>query len=219
MLKALADNRDPMSVAGRLRRKRFALFESLLRAVPTPLRILDVGGTQSFWEVMAFTAGERVEVTILNTTRPAVSLPHFTGVAGDARALQFADQSFDVVFSNSVIEHVGSYEDQRRMAGEVRRVGSRYFLQTPNRYFPIEPHFLFPYYQFLPVVTRVWLLQHFSLGWRGKTPDAQKARASVDSVHLLSKRELVGLFPEASLFEERVMGLTKSFVVYAGWPR
>jgi hypothetical protein len=207
-----------MSVAGRLRRKRFALFESLLREVPTPLRILDVGGTQSFWEVMGFSAGERVQVTLLNVIPPPVSLPHFTGVAGDARALQFADQSFDVVFSNSVIEHVGSYDDQRRMAGEVRRVGARYFLQTPNRYFPIEPHFLFPYYQFLPVVARVWLLQHFSLGWRGKTPDARAARASVESIRLLSKGELVKLFPEASLFKERVMGLTKSFVVYAGWP-
>lgn len=103
------------------------------------------------------------------------------------------------------------------MAREVKRVGARYFLQTPNRHFPIEPHFLFPYFQFLPVPARVWLLQHFRLGWRSRIRDAGKARASVESVRLLSKAELIALFPDASLFEEKMVGLTKSFVVYAGW--
>jgi hypothetical protein len=217
MLQTLADNRDPASLAGRLRRKRFALFESLLSRVPKPLRILDVGGTQKFWEVMGFAGTERVEVTILNLTPPPISLPNFIGVTGDARDLQFDDASFDIVFSNSVIEHVGGYLDQCRMAREVKRVGARYFLQTPNRYFPIEPHFLFPGFQFLPVPARTWLLQHFSLGWRRRVVDRQGARASVDSIRLLSRSELTALFPEASLFQEKLLGLTKSFVVYAGW--
>jgi hypothetical protein len=217
MLRALADNRDPRSLAGRLRRQRFTLFESLISRVPRPLRILDVGGTQQFWQVMGFAGAERIEVTILNLTPEPVSLPNFIGVTGDARDLHFGDASFDVVFSNSVIEHVGGYHDQCRMAREVKRVGARYFLQTPNRYFPIEPHFLLPCFQFLPVPARVWLLQHFSLGWRSRTRDAKEARASVESVRLLSKAELMALFPEATLFKERVMGLTKSFVVYAGW--
>lgn len=217
MLRILADNRDPRSLAAHLRRKRFAFFESLVSRVPKPLRILDVGGTQRFWEVMGFAGAERMEITILNLTLQPVSLPNFTGVVGDARDLQFADSSFDVVFSNSVIEHVGSYQDQCRMAREVKRVGTRYFLQTPNRYFPIEPHFLFPYFQFLPVPVRVWLLQHFTLGWRSRTPDGVEAKALVESIRLLSKAELLALFPEACLFQERLMGLTKSFVVYAGW--
>lgn len=217
MLRALADNRNPTSLAARIRRKRFTLFESLISHVPKPLRILDVGGTQKFWEVMGFPGAERIEITILNVATQPVSLPNFTAVAGDARDLQFADASFDVVFSNSVIEHVGGHEDQCRMAREVKRVGARYFLQTPNRHFPIEPHFLFPYFQFLPVPARVWLLQHFRLGWRSRIRDAGKARASVESVRLLSKAELIALFPDASLFEEKMVGLTKSFVVYAGW--
>jgi hypothetical protein len=103
------------------------------------------------------------------------------------------------------------------MAREVKRVGMRYFVQTPNKYFPIEPHFLFPCFQFLPVPVRTWLLQHFHLGWRGRVADPQAARASVNSVRLLTRAELTDLFPEASLFEEKLLGLTKSFVVYAGW--
>ncbi len=217
MLKELADNRKAESLAGRLRRRRFVLFQKLLREVRTPARILDVGGTQGFWEVMGFPAEREAEITILNITPPDVHLPHFIAVAGDARALDFPDHTFDVVFSNSVIEHVGSYDDQRRMAQEIRRVGARYFVQTPNRYFPMEPHFLFPGFQFFPLQVQVWLLQHFSLGWRGKIPDFQAAKRSIESIRLLSKAEVMELFPDAALYQERVAGLTKSFVAYGGW--
>jgi hypothetical protein len=64
---------------------------------------------------------------------------------------------------------------------------------------------------------RVWLLQHFDLGWFAKTPDRQKAREIVESIRLLDKSELVSLFPAASIYEEKVIGLTKSFVAYRGW--
>ena len=127
------------------------------------------------------------------------------------------DASFDVVFSNSVIEHVGTYQDQIQMAKEVRRVGKRYFVQTPNKYFPLEPHFLFPLFQFLPINIRVLLLQNFKLGWFSKTPDKVKAREIVESIRLLDKREFISLFPNAELYEEKIFGMTKSFVVYGGW--
>ena len=116
-----------------------------------------------------------------------------------------------------MIEHVGTYQDQLQMAQEVRRVGKRYFIQTPNKYFPLEPHFLFPLFQFFPIKLRVLLMQNFSLGWFAKTPDAAKAREIVESIRLLSKREFVALFPKASIYEEKVFGLTKSFVAYGGW--
>jgi len=182
------------------------------------MRILDVGGTQNFWEMMEFLPGDDCHITLLNLEAPLVSLPHFQSMAGDAREMpQFADREFDVVFSNSVIEHVGGYDDQRRMAAEIKRVGQRYFLQTPNKYFPVEPHFLIPLFHFLPARTRIWLLTHFSLGRIGRISDREMARRRVEGIRLLSKREVVQLFPEASLYEERVYGLAKSFVVYAGW--
>lgn len=159
----------------------------------------------------------QVFVTLLNLTEENVSLPNITSVAGDARETDFENGSYDIVFSNSVIEHVGGDSDQRKMADEVRRVGKRYFVQTPNKYFPLEPHFLFPFYQFLPVIVRVQLLRNFNLGWFPKTPDPVKAREIVEGIRLLSKSDFQKLFPTASLYEEKVFVMTKSFVAYEGW--
>ena len=217
MLKRIADNRDQGSLAVQFRRKRFAFFQSLLSHLERPVRILDVGGTETYWKMMELNTGDQVFISLLNLSQNEVSLPNVTSIAGDARAIKAKDASFDVVFSNSVIEHVGIYQDQIQMAKEVRRVGKRYFVQTPNKYFPLEPHFLFPLFQFLPINIRVLLLQNFRLGWFSKTPDKAKAREIVESIRLLDKREFISLFPNAELYEEKIFGMAKSFVAYGGW--
>jgi hypothetical protein len=218
LFKKIADMREADSLITRLRRRRFVLFRSLIDRLPRPVRLLDVGGTQFFWEMMGFKGGEGLEITMLNLT-PGWTRPGFRSVVGDARDMpQFADQEFDVVFSNSVIEHVGEPDAQRRMASEIKRVGKRYFVQTPNRNFPLEPHFFFPGFQFLPLAARTWLLRHFNLGWYQKIPDYNAARHEVETIRLLSRRDVTRLFPEGTLHEERFAGLTVSFVVYAGWP-
>jgi len=101
------------------------------------------------------------------------------------------------------------------MANEVARIGKQYYIQTPNRYFPIEPHFVFPFFQFLPISIRVWLVQNFKLGWFPKIPDYQKALLEVTSIRLLTKSEVQVLFPDAEIFEEKYFGLTKSFVAHS----
>ena len=218
LFKKIADNREDDSYATAMRRKRFGFFLDLLAGVPRPLTILDVGGTQGFWERMAFIDESGVSITVLNLEPQPVRHAGFTSIIGDATDLSlFADDAFDVVFSNSVIEHVGDTAKQRRMAAEVERVGRRYFVQTPNYYFPIEPHYLFPGFQWLPLRARAWLLHHFDLGWTKRKSTKAEARQSVASVRLLRKRQLLALFPQAKLFEEQVAGLTKSFVVYGGW--
>lgn len=215
LFKRIADNREDDSLATSMRRKRFGMFLELLESVPRPLRILDVGGTQGFWERMAFVDQPEVSIVVLNITPQPVKFDHFSSVIGDATDLSpFHDQSFDVIFSNSVIEHVGGVEQQTRMAREIERVGQRYFVQTPNYYFPIEPHYLFPGFQWLPLEARAWLLNHFDLGWQKRSPTMEQARQSVGSVRLLRKNEFVALFPRANLHEEKVFGLTKSFVAY-----
>jgi len=80
-----------------------------------------------------------------------------------------------------------------------------------------EPHFLVPFFQFLPIAARAWLLTRFDLGWLTRTPDRAAARAVVESVHLVDARELLRLFPEATLWRERILGMTKSLVVFGGW--
>src|SRR5207237_3594047 len=133
-----------------------------------------------------------IRVTLLNIEHQPVSSKRFISAAGDARSMpQFADNSFDVVFSNSVIEHVGDYSDQRRMADEVRRLGRRYFIQTPNKRFPLEPHFLFPFFQYLPIVVRAWFVNRFDVGWYRLSRDRGAGLAEVESSHRLTRMPLV----------------------------
>ncbi len=218
LIKSLANNSDRNSLATRMRRARFALFLELLGRLPGHVEILDIGGTQEFWSLMLPGDPGDIRVTLLNLEHQRVSSRHFVSASGDARAMpQFADRSFDVVFSNSVIEHVGSYVEQAKMAAEIRRVGKRYFVQTPNKRFPLEPHFLFPWFQYLPAAIRAGMLQRFNVGWYQRIPDAAAARAEVNSIQLLTRRRFVSLFPGAGLHVEKFAGLAKSFTVFDGW--
>ncbi len=216
-LKQLADNRRADSLAARLRRQRFSLFAELLATAPRPLTILDVGGTQEYWQQVGF-ADESIHITLLNLRAAPATLPGFDSVAGDACDLsRFGDRSFDIVFSNSVIEHLGTAERQAQMAAEVQRVGRRYVVQTPNRLFPLEPHFLFPFFQFLPLSLRVFLVTHRQMGWHRRYSDRAEALRVVSSIRLITEKEMRCLFPCAKLYKERLLGLVKSFVAYGGW--
>ena len=217
VLRNAADATRSTSLSHRFRSNRFRLFRSLMETVPRPARILDVGGTAGFWRRMGF-HDEDVDIVLVNTEAPASPDGRFHFVQGDARDMsEFADGTFDVVFSNSVIEHVGDFDDQRRMAEEVRRVGRRWFVQTPNRYFPVEPHFLVPGFQFLPIEARARLLTRFDLGWIPRQPDLAAARERVQEIRLLTRSEMERLFPECRIHTERVLGLAKSFVAVGGW--
>jgi hypothetical protein len=199
-------------------RRRVAFLVQLLAAVPRPFRMLDVGGTSMFWEAVGWVGDPGVEITLLNMKQQPVHYENLRSIVGDARRMyQFQDAEFDLVFSNSVIEHVGNYDDQMKMAKEVQRVGKRYFIQTPSYYFPLEPHFFFPFFQLLPMDLRIFLLRRFSLGWYKKTPDRAKAAKAVRSVRLLRKQEVRQLFPGARIHEERFCGLVMSFIAYRGW--
>lgn len=219
LFERIADNRRSDSLAAKLRKKRAAFFEHLIETLEKPIRILDVGGTENYWQLTGLSDIDGVKIVLMNMNVLPAKLPNFVSVVGDARKLCYPDQSFDVVFSNSVIEHVGGFLDQAHMAEEIRRVGRGYFIQTPNKYFPLEPHFLFPLFQFLPISLRVWLMVNFDLGWFSKTKDRIKARQIVKSIQLLGRSEFARLFPEASLYEEKFFGLTKSLIVYGGWDK
>ena len=136
-----------MKVDGnRFRQKRFAMFLALLdrsRRGEGPVRVLDIGGTISYWRALEpMWCARHLDVTIVNIVE---SEPSDEGILhirlGDARSLDYADNSFDVIHSNSVIEHVGHWLDMIAMAREVRRIAPHYYLQTPNFWFPIEPHY------------------------------------------------------------------------------
>jgi hypothetical protein len=218
LIRTLADNSDAASLANRMRRARFAFFLLLLQKLDSHATILDVGGTQDFWDRMTGSLPSGCRVTLLNTAQQRATSPDFVSAVGDARSMpQYPDRSFDVAFSNSVIEHVGDYEQQQRMAREMMRVGKRYFVQTPNKRFPLEPHFLVPWFQYLPSELRARLVNRFDIGWYRRIPDLDAARAEVDSIQLLTRRRFEALFPGARLYTERFAGLQKSFIAYGGW--
>jgi 2-polyprenyl-3-methyl-5-hydroxy-6-metoxy-1,4-benzoquinol methylase len=209
-----ANNGNQQSMAHQFRFKRFLFFRSLLDRLPRPVSILDIGGTQDYWNMMNF-ADSGVKITLLNLEAQPVSGDSFESVKGDATDLSaYGDQSFDIVYSNSVIEHLFNREAQQKMANEVKRVGKNYFIQTPNYYFPIEPHWVFPFFQFLPVNGRIWMTRNFNLGHIGRITDPEEASKQVKEVQLLTRRQLQDFFPAAAMYEERFLGLTKSLVAY-----
>ena len=192
------------------RRKRMRWFLARLAVAPAE-RLLDVGGYPWCW---AETAPAN-PITLLNLGYPpglAAAEPRFTYVTGDACALPFADGEFDVVFSNSVIEHVGTWERQRRFAAEARRTGRKLWIQTPARGFFIEPHLVAPFIHWLPVRWQRRLIRNFTpWGWSTR-PSAAGVDAFLAEVRLLTRAEMRQLFPDCEILEERFLGLTKSYI-------
>jgi 2-polyprenyl-3-methyl-5-hydroxy-6-metoxy-1,4-benzoquinol methylase len=217
ILRTLVDIESDTSLITKQRLRRIALFKERISSIKKPLKILDVGGTELFWEKMGFAGDDNYSITILNLSSIETHFSNLRSVIGDARDMhEFRDGEFDIVFSNSVIEHVGDYADQRQMAKEVQRVGKRYFLQTPNFFFLLEPHFLFPFFQFFPLGLKVFLLRHFNLGWYEKVKDREEAIQIAKSIRLLKRSELLELFPGASIHGEKIFWLTNAFIVYKG---
>ena len=212
-LQKYADNTKKDSIVNKWRRKRFAVFYELIRDIPKPVKILDAGGTENFWVQMDVDSCE-MDITLLNTESISTTLSNIKYIKGDARDLsRFGDNEFDVVFSNSVIEHVGGFDEQKKMADEITRTGKRFYVQTPNYYFPVEPHFLFPLFQFLPRRIQRFLVMNFRMGWFEKCSTKKHADEVIDSIHLLNKKQVRKLFPEGEIVKERLLGLTKSFLI------
>ena len=205
-----------------MRSRRFRAFERLTAGLDfspeRPLTILDVGGTESFWEQRGWADRDDVAITLLNLEAEETTHPCLTAVAGDATALTYGDASFDVVHSNSVIEHLFTHENQQKMAAEIRRVGRCYWVQTPNHWFPVEPHFRTIGWQYLPVAARVKICMMRKGVGRFDVKNEAEARAAVEEIRLLSGREVRRLFPDARVLRERYLGLTKSFVAIRGFP-
>lgn len=206
-----------MQVNGnRFRNARFKLFVELAKLIKPPdrpLKVFDVGGTPDYWEALKPALGNlQLEITIANIDddQPIVG---YTKIKSDARSMSgLIDNSFDIIHSNSVIEHVGEYTAQAAMAAEIRRLAPHYFVQTPNFGFPIEPHFRMPFFHWLPETVRAsMLLRSKKIGFRG-AETLEKAMALVQEIHLLTDRHMANLFPDAEIRRERVGPVVKSLI-------
>ncbi|MCA9278743.1 MAG: class I SAM-dependent methyltransferase [Phycisphaeraceae bacterium] len=219
VLQQLADVESSDSFSNRMRSARFEKFLGLASTLPKPIRILDIGGTNRFWEMRKIAGNDDFQITLLNLQAEQQKHSNITPSAGDATHMpEYEDNSFDVAFSNSVIEHLFTYENQQKMAMEVQRVAKCYWVQTPNFWFPIEPHFHVPGWQWMPKSIRIALLRRFRCGWRGPCKNRDEAKALVDEVRLMQKNEIVSCFSNGTVWAEKFYGLTKSWVAYGGFP-
>jgi hypothetical protein len=199
------------SVSSRARSRRWQLFAQRFPDL-AEIRVLDLGGTVQPW--VAAPVQPR-SVVVVNLDRQASSPPWITAVVGDACALprSVAEMDFDLVYSNSVIEHVGGHLQRQAFADTVAGAADLHWVQTPYRYFPVEPHWVFPLLQFLPVAARAQVARRWRLGHRHVPREARReAVASVLGVELLSRVEMSYYFPASDLVVERYGGLVKSLI-------
>jgi hypothetical protein len=220
LARALTDQGNPKSLVRRLRAKRLgpllAMVETVFREQGA-VRIIDVGGTEAYWDVLprGFLEKHNVAVTIVNLPGSLSPREHrlFSFVAADGCELSlFEDKSFDVGFSHSVVEHVGDWSRMVRFANELQRVARRLIVQTPSFWFPVEPHFMTPFFHWLPRPLRVHLVLHFSLGHFTRASTVDEAVRIVENARMLDRAMFQALFKEATILTERVLGFPKSFI-------
>ena len=218
LIYALQDPANPNSLAMRFRRARARRIVDLIAdtaAANGACRILDLGGEPAYWGLFdrAFLERSRVHVTLVNPQAFSVDDPMFTAVTGDACDLpQWGDNSFDLVHSNSVVEHVGDWPRMEAFAREVRRLAPRYYVQTPYFWFPVEPHFSAPFFHWRSEQSRARSLMKRRHGFAERAPDMGQAMRDVQHARLLDKTQFRYLFPDAAHIDERVAGLTKSLI-------
>jgi hypothetical protein len=200
----------PDSFGARYRARRWAWLNAAFPDL-RQMSVVDLGGTAGAW-LQAPVRPARVH--LLNLETPPADLPGWMD-SDLADACELPDSvlrgPYDLVVSNSVLEHVGGHERRQRFADAVHRLADLHWVQTPYRYFPVEPHWLFPGFQFLPVAGRTVVARHWPLV---HTPPADRAAAlrAALGVELVSRTELAYYFPESEIRSERMAGLVKSLI-------
>jgi hypothetical protein len=218
--KVFANYDSQNSIGSKLRAKRVAPLLAMIESAFKQhgcVNIIDIGGTQAYWGIvpLAYLEAHKVNITIVNL--PGMNRPndhgpfHFKDGNG-CSLVDFADKSFHVAHSNSVVEHVGDWDRMVAFSQEVKRVSSKYFVQTPNFWFPVEPHCMTPFFAWLPKPLRIWLVMHFQLGHWAKASTVDEAVRTVESARLLNHKMFCALFPDAEVKTERFLGLPKSFI-------
>ncbi len=196
------------------RSRRMQHFSKLCKA-HSGLRVLDVGGNPAIWLLLPEL--DRPHVIYLNMPRAAEPGDDRRNlVFANGTRLPFPDQSFDLVFSNSVIEHVGGFHAQQQLAAEIARVGRNYWVQTPNRYFPVEQHLMTPFVHWLPKSIQSWLVRNATVWAFVTNAEPQERQFYLEhflrDVRLLDCASMKELFPGATIHRERFLGWTKSLI-------
>lgn len=178
-------------------------------------RMLDIGGFPGFWTRHEPVAGGIDCLNVQKTEWDEATCPEHAirTLKGNGCALETEDASYDIVFSNSVIEHVGTWDDQQAFAREARRAGKKLWVQTPAYECPVEPHYVGLYIHHLPDSWQKALVRWVTLwGWLHR-PTQEQVDHEVNSIRLLTRKEMEELFPDCEILTERLLGVfPKSYI-------
>lgn len=211
----------------RFRARRFRTIERIISELlegREEIRILDIGGRGVYWDALPMHLRKRVDITVLNfaselrafsSSSQDLRINHVVGDACDMP--QYGDGAFDLAHSNSVIEHVGSLGNMARFSRELQRVGRIHYVQTPNFWFPIDPHYAVPLIHWLPDQTRLWLHTRITIGYAPKC-SFEDALMRIDHTRMIGRRMMATLFPASKLVNERFFGLVKSITAIGECP-
>ena len=216
----LSDYDSQESIGTKLRARRIAPLLEIMDEISAEhgsVNIIDIGGTENYWNIISLQCLEKhkVNITIVNLPGTGTPTDHglFRFIEADACDLaQIPDKSFHIAHSNSVLEHVGDWEHMVRFSEELSRVADKYFVQTPNFWFPIEPHFMTPFFHWFPKSARIWLVLRYDLGHFKKAVSIDHAVRIVESIRLLNRKRFQELFKEADILTERLFWMPKSFI-------
>ena len=219
--KDLTNYNSQNSFGSRLRAKRISPLLGLIESVFQEhgcVNIIDIGGTETYWNIVPqhYFNDYNVRITIVNVpdgTDSPSDHGRFTFVKADGCDLaNFETDTFHIAHSNSVVEHVGDWKRMVQFSTELKRVAQKYFVQTPNYWFPIEPHCMTPLFHWFPKPVRVWLVMKFELGHWPKATSVNMAMRMVERINLLDKNMFYELFHDARINTEKLLFIPKSFV-------
>ena len=215
MFKLLVNHHKKNSFVNQFRQKRFELLKNGIEKLiqKDHFKILDIGGDIQYWKNIGW-QHPACKIHLLNLYKslvPENETHQFSSSVGNGLSLEYKKGEVDLIFSNSVIEHVGSYENQQIFAGEVRRVSDKYIVQTPSIWFPLEPHSLIPLFQFLPHPIRALLIMTFNINYFPKAKTYKEAIKVSHSTLMFTHKRFKQLFPEAEIQVERFLGIPKSY--------
>lgn len=178
------------------------------------LSVLDIGGRPYIWNLLKEKYNIIPMKLVLYNTEDDNQMIHqrdFNVQIGDGRSMAFDDSSFDLVFSNSVIEHVGSFHDMQKFGSECMRVGKEVYIQTPCKYFFVEPHLVAFFIHYLPR-NLYRKLSFLSLRYISLRRNKLQFYKIFDGIRLLNEAEFRSLFPNMEINFERFLLFKKSMI-------
>ena len=214
-----------MSIFSRLshisRQRKLELFNKIMKP-DGQMNVLDVGaeinpsGSRGLQMIDFYLWKENITAVNLNPQHIESIKQHYpeiNAIVADACKLPWPDKHFDIVYSNAVIEHLGDFEKQKEMAAEIMRVGKRWFVTTPNRWYPFEFHLRLPFVTWLPGTAYLKIGKIISYNHVRKK---YMFRVNLDGLRLMTARELKLCFPCSTIVKQRVTFMAETLIAIGG---